>query len=248
MSGRPAVDVVILTWNDGAVLDRAVASAASQEGVDATVTVVDNGSTPAATVGSRPHVQLVRSPTNLGVGGGRNLGIARGHAPWVCVLDSDACLRADALARLVAPVAGDDTVALTAPVFTGQRPDMSAGRAPNPWRKLRRVLNQTDRYAPTSGQGSGASWDVEFAIGACQVFRRDAYEAVGGIDDSARFGPEDVDFCLRLQRAGWRVVQVAGDTCDHPARRSSRRLLTRRGLAHAAAFARHWWRHRVATA
>jgi N-acetylglucosaminyl-diphospho-decaprenol L-rhamnosyltransferase len=244
MSPDPAVDVVILTWNDAAVLARAVASAASQEGVDATVTVVDNGSAPPATVEARPHVRLLRSPTNLGVGGGRNLGVRMGHAPWVCVLDSDASLRPGALRRLVTPLTADETIGLTAPVFTGQRADTSAGRAPTPWRKLRRVLNRTDRYAATPGQGSGTAWDVEFAIGACQVFRRDAFEAVDGIDDSARFGPEDVDFCLRLRRAGWRVVQVAGDTCEHPARRSSRRLFTRRGLAHAAAFARHWWRHR----
>jgi len=245
---RPAVDVVILTWNDGAVLERAVASALAQDAVDVTVTVIDNGSSPPATLEPRPHVTLVRRETNLGVGGGRNVGVRVGRAPWVCVLDSDACLRPGALRRLLVPLVEDETVGLTAPVFTGQPPDMSAGRAPTPWRKVRRVLNRTDRYVSTPGQGVSESWDVEFAIGACQVFRRDAFEAVGGIDDSARFGPEDVDFCLRLRRAGWRVRQVGGETCDHPARRGSRRLLTRRGLAHAAAFARHWWRHRVATA
>jgi len=241
---EPVVDVVILTWNDGPLLDAAVASALDQDGVDVTVTVVDNGSSPPATVEPSPAVGVVRSDTNLGVGGGRNLGTRRGRAPVVCVLDSDARLAPAALRQLVAPLTGDDTIGLTAPVFSGQTPDRSAGRAPTLARKARRALNRTDRYAATPGQGTGAWWDVEFAIGACQVFRRDAFEAVGGIDDSARFGPEDVDFCLRLRRAGWRVVQIAGDTCVHPARRGSRRLLTRRGVAHAAAFTRHWWRQR----
>ena len=244
MTARPALDVVILTWNDGTTLDDAVASALHQRDVDVTVTVVDNGSSPPATLPSTPRVALVRRETNLGVGGGRNVGVRLGGAPWVCVLDSDARLRPDALRQLVAPLVADDTIGLTAPVSTGQAPTTSAGRAPTLARKVRRALNRTDRYAATPGQGAGASWDVEFAIGACQVFRRDAFEAVGGIDDTARFGPEDVDFCLRLRHAGWRVLQVAGRTCDHPARRGSRGLLTRRGLAHAAAFARHWWRHR----
>jgi GT2 family glycosyltransferase len=238
----PAVDVVILTWNDAALLDAAVASTREQDGVDVTVIVVDNGSEPPARTG--PDVTLRRSDTNLGVGGGRNLGTRAGSAPYVCLLDSDARLRPQALRRLLAPLLTDDTIGLTAPVFSGQPPEASAGRAPTLRRKLARVLNRTDRYESTPAQGSASWWDVDFAIGACQVFRRDAFTAVGGIDESARFGPEDVDFCLRVREAGWRVVQVDGPACDHPPRRNSRRLLTRRGVDHAAAFARHWWRHR----
>jgi hypothetical protein len=238
------VDVVILAWNDDSdVLDAAVASALGQAGVAVTVTVVDNGSVPPAAVGPGP-VRLVRSATNLGVGGGRNLGTRVGDAPYVCLLDSDARLWPGALARLVAPLVADATLGLTAPVFTGQTPEASAGRAPTVGRKLRRALNRTDVYARTPSQGDGAQWDVEFAIGACQVFRRDAFDTVDGLDASARFGPEDVDFCLRLRRAGWRVAQVAAAGCDHPPRRAFRRLWSRRGAAHAAALARHWWRHR----
>ena len=242
------VDVVILAWNDEpAVLDGAVSSALGQVGPEVAVTVVDNGSQPPAALAER-RARVVRSATNLGVGGGRNLGIRTGHAPYVCVLDSDARLRPGALARLVAPLAADETIGLAAPVFTGQPPEASAGRAPTLRRKLARALNRTDRYQRTPGQGRGDAWEVEFAIGACQLFRRDAFDAVGGIDDSARFGPEDVDFCLRLRRAGWRVVQVDGLTCDHPPRRAFRALWSRRGVAHAAAFGRHWWRHRRAPA
>ena len=237
------VDVVILTWNDGDLLAVAVDSALDQPRVDATVTIVDNGSDPPARV-TRPGVQTIRSATNLGVGGGRNLGVRAGAAPYVCVLDSDARLHRGALASLVQPLEDDATIGLSAPVFSGQRPEASAGRAPTLRRKVLRGLNRTDLYATTARQGRGPWWDVEFAIGACQVFRRDAFDAVGGLDASARFGPEDVDFCLRLRIAGWRAVQVGGPLCDHPPRRVFRGIWTPRGAAHAAAFARHWWRHR----
>ena len=73
----------------------------------------------------------------------------------------------------------------------------------------RSALNRTDVYARVPGQGTVAHCDVDFAIGACQVFRRAAFDAVGGVDDTAAFGPEDVDFCLRIRDAGWRVLQVA---------------------------------------
>jgi GT2 family glycosyltransferase len=236
------VDVVVLTWNDGVLLDKAVASALAQEGVTVRVIVVDNGSAPPAHCD--PSVHLIRLEENLGVGGGRNVGVRAGDAPFVCFLDSDARLHAHALAALVAPMLDDSAVGLTAPVFTDQVPEASGGRAPTLGRKALRALNRTDVYARTPGQGAGDRWDVEFAIGACQVFRRAAFDAVGGLDDHANFGPEDVDFCLRVRERGWRVVQVASAGCDHPPRRAFKGLATRRGLHHARAVVGHLWRHR----
>lgn len=240
------VDVVILTWNDAEQAEAAVASAFAQRDVAVQVIVVDNGSDPAAVVGD-PRVQLVRSDRNLGVGGGRNLGVAAGSGPFVCFLDSDARLLPDTLGLLLAPMHADLTVGLTAPVYTDQRPEASAGVAPNFTDKVRRALNRTDVYSAAPGQGVGDSWDVDFAIGACQLFRREAFDTVGGLDASSTFGPEDVDFCLRLGQAGLRTVQVAAARCEHPPRRAFRGLATRRGLRHAVAVLRHLWRHRWAS-
>jgi len=244
MRSLTTVDVVVLTWNDPPEeLQRAVHSALAQSGIEPIVMVVDNGSDVPALVADE-RVRLVRSPENLGVGGGRNLGVRETRSPFVCFLDSDARLHEGALEKLVAPLVDDATVGLTAPVFTGQRPEASAGRAPTFRRKVLRACNRTDLYEPMPDQGTGERWDVDFAIGACQVFRRDAFEQVGGLDDSASFGPEDVDFCLRLGAAGWRVVQVADAGCDHPPRRAFKGLATAKGLRHASAVLRHLWRHR----
>ena len=239
------IDVVILTWNDADILGAAVASAIDQQDVRVNVIVLDNGSEVPAHIDD-PRVRVIRSLENLGVGGGRNRGVAACGSQFVCFLDSDARLHPGALARLLAPFVDDATIGLSAPVFAGQRPAASAGRAPTFSRKLQRALNRTDLYEETRGQGEGAYWDVDFAIGACQLVRRDAFDAVGGLDASARFGPEDVDFCLRLGNAGWRVVQIADAGCDHPARRAFRGLATKRGLRHSAAVLRHLWRHRRA--
>lgn len=244
MSGSLAtVDVVILTWNDGEILAPAVESAVHQRRVHVNVTVVDNGSDVRATVAD-PSVRVIRNAENIGVGQGRNLGIRAGTAPFVCVLDSDARLHPDALAELLIPLLDDPDIGLSAPVFTDQRPEASAGIAPTFADKVRRATNRTEVYRCTPGQGVGNWWDVDFAIGACQVFRRAAFDAVGGIDGSADFGPEDVDFCLRLRRAGWRTVQAARAGCDHPPRRAFRGLATRRGMKHSLAVVRHLFRHR----
>jgi GT2 family glycosyltransferase len=240
------VDVVVLTWNDGPLLDEAVASALAQQELAVRVIVVDNGSEPRAVVVADERVTLIRSESNLGVGGGRNLGAGAGGAPFLCFLDSDARLHPHAISRLRAPMTAQPTIGIAAPVFSGQRPEHSAGRAPNALDKLRRGANLTDRYRTTPGQGQGASWDVDFAIGACQLVRRSAFVAVGGLDASAAFGPEDVDFCLRVRHTGFRVVQVADVGCDHPPRRAFRGILSDRGRRHAWAVLRYLWRSRRA--
>lgn len=233
---------MVITWNDGELLGAALASASASVGVVPRLITVDNGSDPPPAISS--DVTLVRNETNLGVAAARNQGTRLGQAPFVCILDSDARLDPECLRRLVAPLLADPTVGLTAPVFTEQLPEASAGRAPTALRKLLRATGLTATYATTPRGAASAAWDVDFAIGACQVFRRDVFDAVGGLDEGYFYGPEDVDFCLRLQRAGYRVVQVRDATCHHPPRRRNRRVLSRRGLRHAWAVGRHCWRHR----
>lgn len=243
MSGRQSIDVVILTWNDGPLLDIALGSVLESTGVDVRVVVVDNASDPPARVPDDPRVALVVNATNRGVAAARNQGVRASSSPVVCFLDSDARLHENTLVCLLGALEHDPTVGLAAPVFAGQAHDASAGDAPRFGRKLARLANRTSAYA-ASGDTSQPMWTVDFAIGACQVFRRDAFESVGGLDESFFYGPEDVDFCLRLKRKGWRIVQVRDAVCDHPPRRRFRGLLTRRGLAHAWAVTRFLWRHR----
>lgn len=241
MSGTPTVDVVILTWNDGDRLRTAVESAIGSTGVDAHLIVVDNGSEPPAEVPD--GVRLIRNEENRGVAPARNQGARAGASALVCFLDSDARLHPDALARLAAAFEPDEGVLLAAPVFTDQPPEASAGRAPTLVRKAMRVLNMTSAYE-TTADPTREQWDVDFAIGACQVFRRSAFDAVGGLDETYFYGPEDVDFCLRLREQGGRIVQVRDAVVDHPPRRRFRKPLSKRGLQHGWAVARHLWRHR----
>lgn len=241
--GPRTIDVVVLTWNDGAALQAAVDSALGSEDVDIEVTIWDNGSVPCASVPGNERVHLLRSETNVGVSAGRNTAVRSRRAPFVCFLDSDARLAPRTLVNLLEPLRKQPDIALAAPVFVDQEPEASAGVVPSVWRKGARMLGLSSRYRrPTVT--SGRWYEVDFAIGACQLFRRSAFEGVGGLDERYFYGPEDVDFCLRLRKAGWRIVQVPGASCEHPPRRRYRRPFSLRGLQHACAVTRHLWRHR----
>ena len=240
----PNIDVVVITWNDGPLLARALGSVLGCKDVITRIIVVDNGSTPPAELPQHPRIVTTRNPDNRGVAAGRNQGARLGTAPLICFLDSDAALRPQSLRRLADAALANEDIAMAVPVYVDQAPEASAGRAPGLVRKLARMLGLWTEYGRMAGRDRAGTWDVDFGIGACQLVRRKAFDAVAGLDESYFYGPEDVDFCLRLREAGWRVVQVSDAPVDHPPRRRNRQLLTRRGAQHAWAVCRHLWRHR----
>jgi N-acetylglucosaminyl-diphospho-decaprenol L-rhamnosyltransferase len=237
------VDVVILTWNDGHLLEEAVQSALASVDVEVRVLVVDNGSEPAASVPPDPRVRVVRSDRNLGVAAGRNRGIRECSGRVVCLLDSDARLHPNTLSVLLHRLDDSDRVGMVVPVFDDQAPEASAGPAPTLTVKMQRLLGRRADYRSVVPEGA-PEWDVDFGIGACQLFSRHVYDAVGGIDERYFYGPEDVDFCLRIREASWRIIQVRAAGCIHPPRRRFRRKLDVRTIRHAGAVVRHLWRHR----
>jgi len=50
--------------------------------------------------------------------------------------------------------------------------------------------------------------EVQAVTGACMLVRRDVFLSLGGFDEEFRNGYEDVDFCLRVREAGYRVVYI----------------------------------------
>jgi GT2 family glycosyltransferase len=56
---------------------------------------------------------------------------------------------------------------------------------------------------------------VSAVTGACMLVRRDLFEAVGGMDVALEVAYNDVDLCLKLRHAGWRIVFVPDAILHH---------------------------------
>jgi GT2 family glycosyltransferase len=224
---RHPVDVVVLTWNDGPLLNRAIESALGSVGVDVRLWVIDNASDPPATVPADPRVRLYRNQKNLGVASGRNQGVRVGQAPFVCLLDSDARLHPNTLGVLAAAVDDDPSIGLVGPVFDDQPPEATGGSVPRLLRMAARVGGRPDDEEEM-GPAPADRREVDYVSGACQVFRRQTFNLVGGFDEWYFHGPEDVDFCLRIREAGLRIQQVTSASCEHTPRR--RQALSAKGL------------------
>jgi glycosyltransferase involved in cell wall biosynthesis len=90
----PAVSVILLAWNTGALLRPAVESILDQTMGDLELIIVDNGSVDGCVdqvLAARPdpRVRVLRHPTNLGIGAGTASGIAIATAPWIALNDAD---------------------------------------------------------------------------------------------------------------------------------------------------------------
>lgn len=58
-------------------------------------------------------------------------------------------------------------------------------------------------------------YEVDYAMGAFLVLRRNAFDAVGGFDERQWMYAEDMDLSWRLRRAGWTTLYVPTVTIRH---------------------------------
>lgn len=231
----PDLSVVILTWNSRALLETCLAALpAATAGRTSETIVVDNGSRDgtAELLAGRPELVLIRNPANRGVAPARNQGLRAARGTYVALLDVDTVATPGALATLVAHLEAAARVGLVGPKLVG--PD---GRLQYSCRRFPTLLDKVLRRLPERLGGRVTSdvelrwWDhasvrpVDYVIGACQVIRRAALADVGLLDERIFYGPEDVDLCLRMHRAGWGVVYVPDAVIVHLERRVTRRLL-----------------------
>ena len=130
----------------------------------------------------------------------------------------------------------DDEVGAVAPALVlpdGTLQD-SARWVPTPVDLVVRRVSRADRGAVRVTYPV----DVEWATAACLVVRRSAFDQIGGFDESYFLYFEDVDLCVRLRAAGFRVRYDPTVRVLHEYRAASRAFaLPRPGITFAARFA-----------
>jgi GT2 family glycosyltransferase len=82
---------------------------------------------------------------------------------------------------------------------------------------LRAMERRVNREPPPGGVR-----EVDYAISAFWLFRRDLIDRVGVLDERIFYAPEDVDYCLRLWKSGYSVLYDATVHAVHDAQEISR--------------------------
>ncbi len=175
-----------------------------------TVTVCDNGSTdgtPSRLREQFPEVRVIELGENLGFSAACNRGVRAGSGEIVVLLNNDVDCRPDFLERLVAPFERDERLGSVAALLLhpGEETIESYGLT------VDATLAGFPRLRGAPAQDAQAREPVLVGpSGAAGAYRREAWEAVGGLDEGVVSYAEDLDLALQLRAAGWSTAG-AGD-------------------------------------
>jgi hypothetical protein len=234
------------------LLERCLASVEKEMAADwETIVVINGDDDGTVSMLSRrfPWARLIVNPSNRGVGPARNQGWAVARGTTVIFMDADTSFQEGILTALGATLEQDRSIGVVGPRLVSPEGEKqkTARSFPTLWTKLRRRAPMFLRSMLPSDElpDSEKPLDVGYVIGACQVIRRSALEAVGPFDERIFYGPEDVDLCLRMWKAGWRVVWDPRHVVVHHEQRSTKRhLLSRLTLRHAQGLIYFFAKHR----
>lgn len=219
MKEQPRVDVVVVSYNVRPLLLDCLASlvAAREAGEIGRIVVVDNASNDGSASAARaanPAIEVIDAE-NHGYGTGANIGITRTGAKYILVLNPDTVVPAGSIATLTRWLDAHPDHAVAGPRL--RRPDgsiqSSRRRFPRPWTPLfeSSIVEQWWPSNPiaasyhVTGVSDDIEQDVDWVVGAAMLARRTAIAQVGGFDQSFRMYAEEVDWCWRFRRHGWRI-------------------------------------------
>jgi GT2 family glycosyltransferase len=215
VSGRPVptVSVVVLAYLDEPWLVASVDAALGSEGVDVDVILVDNGCTSGAValLADRPGVTVLRPGRNLGFAGGCNLGAAHATGEFVALVNGDATVAPDALARLADVAAQPDVGIATGSIRLAEDP-ARINSAGNPIHYL--GLSWAGGFDEPAADHA-VDRDVTGASGAGLVMLRQRWQELEGFAPEYFAYLEDAELSLRCWQRGWRVVYVAAAVVVH---------------------------------
>lgn len=212
----PRVFIIVVNWNrrEDTLACLASLKRLNYQTDKIIVVVVDNGSTDSSVTAIRiayPQVVLVEAGTNLGFVGGNNLGLEYAHkmgADYALLLNNDTEVAPDFLQQLIEATEADPNVGATGPMiyyFDTPKVIWSAGGEVD-WQRGHTRMVGIDEI--DNGQLNGTPRPVDFITGCAFLIKMPVYEQVGGLDPRFFAYYEDNEWCIRITRAGYRILFV----------------------------------------
>lgn len=233
------VCAVVVNYNAGPLLAELAASLAGQPGLSELI-VVDNASSDgslepleAGQIRGIP-LRVVKNLDNRGFAAACNQGAALAGGRHLLFINPDCRMAAGALARLMALLDSHPDAGMAGPLILNADGSEQRGcrrYLPDPRRALMRVLglgkpDAAGRVTAFDLAGTPLPMgptEVEAISGACMLVRSEAFEDLDGWDEGYFLHCEDLDLCMRIGRAGFKVMFVPDAVVNHTQGVSSRK-------------------------
>ncbi|MGB9706634.1 MAG: glycosyltransferase family 2 protein [Microgenomates group bacterium] len=186
------------------------------------VMVVDNVSTDGSVEMVKkefPWVKLIVSKKNLGFAGGNNLGVCQAKGRYILFLNPDTIVMPNTFREMIKfmdshPNVGAATCKIELP--TGKLDEACHRGFPTPWSAfchfsgLEKLFPKSKIFAGyiLGWKPLGKIHEIDSGTGAFLLVRRKVGEALGWWDEDYFWYGEDLDFCYRIKKAGWKIYYV----------------------------------------
>lgn len=241
------LSVIILSYNTSGLLKTclsAVLASTGFEDKELEVIVVDNNSSDSSVEMVKkeyPEVKLIRNKKNLGFSAGNNIGIKEAGGKFLLLLNSDTLVEPDSLITVLKAMENDRSIGAATCLLQmadGKIDPASHRGFPTPWKALSYFLG-FEKLFPGSSIFGGyhQGWknlkiahEVDCISAAFMMVSAKVIERIGLLDERFFMYGEDIDWCLRIRKAGFKIFFYPGVKTLHLKRQSGREQTKDRDL------------------
>ncbi len=257
--GMVDLSFVIVSWNVRDLLRRALAAVqADAADFSHEILVVDNGSrdgTVAMLRAEFPNVRLIENIGNVGFTRANNQALAQAQGRYLFLLNPDTELERGATRALVEFMDAPENaqVGIVGPRLVYADGSIQSSRRRFP--KLSTALFESTKLEEWFPRNRFAAeyrlanltddtvQDVDWVVGAAMFVRRAVYDQIGGLDERFFMYSEELDWCLRAKKQGWRVVYFPPARVMHYEGKSSEQVLAQRDIYFHSSKVRYFKKH-----
>ena len=215
---NPSVAIVILNWNGQQFLEKFLPALLASTYTNARFIVVDNASTDNSiefVEAYFPQVEIIENEANEGFAKGYNTALQQVFSDYYVLLNSDVEVTPGWIEPIIELMESNASIGACQPKILSyadkhlfEYAGASGGwidRLGYPFARGR-IFENIEEDKGQYNQAQPCFW----ASGAAMFVRADMYHVLGGLDEYFFAHQEEVDFCWRLQLAGYKVyVQPA---------------------------------------
>ncbi|MBA4251869.1 MAG: glycosyl transferase [Chlorobiaceae bacterium] len=201
------------------------------------IIVVDNNSVDGSVELLRekfPDVKLIDSKTNLGFSKANNLGLKIAKGKFFLLINPDTIVQEDTFEKMINFFQSNQNVGMAGckilnPDGTFQ---LSCRRSfPGPWTSFCKVTGLSALFPKSklfakynlTYLDEDLTYEVDALSGSFMMLRKNVYEKIGGLDETFFMYGEDLDWCYRIQKAGFKVFYFHETQIIHYKGESTRR-------------------------
>jgi GT2 family glycosyltransferase len=217
------VSVIIVNYNVRVFLENALLSVQKAlRGIQGEIIVVDNASDDGSVEMVKQKfsdVDLIVSERNVGFAAANNLAIEKSRGKYLLILNPDTILQEDTINTMIDFLDRHSEGGLAGCKILN--PDGTLQLAcrrsfPTPWVAFTKITGLSILFPMSALFGKynlsyrdpDKTYEVDAVSGSFMFVRRNIIETVGGLDEQFFMYGEDLDWCYRIKKAGWKIYYV----------------------------------------